>query len=409
MIKFWRIEDKMICTYTQERGGTENWAKQELEKQGEITLKKTFHFTPEDVYAPPIQSESEEEYGNGFDDDFDFESKPVHFSFATLNGDYFKIKKGILVDDFDIYFHESIEMEVEDFVTDSDISIFSTLASIMTKDIYIGGEHEEAVPLEGFTNLLANFPNSYERKKYVQARVAAILREFVGSLKDAETQYHRYMNKKISKKGANLKRMFKDTELVKYETILEKLEDMLSIEDAYSEKQWQEEILQILLLIYPKYIAVFREVPVRGRNMNERFMDYMLVDSSGHTDIVEIKRPFGKSIITEAVYRNNYIPLRELSGTIMQIEKYIYYLNRWGKEGEKKLTEKYKAELPEGLTIRITNPGGIIIMGRENSLSDEQKLDFEVVKRKYKNVVDIITYDNLLQRLKSTIEQIKKS
>ena len=365
MIKFWRTEDKIICTYTQERDGTENWAKQEIERRGEITLKKTFHFTSKDVYTASVQSGLDEEDDNGFDDDFDFNSEPVHFSFATLNGEYFKIKRGVLVDDFDIYFHESIEMEVEDFVTDSDISIFSTLASIMTKDIYIGGEQEEAVPLEGFINLLANFPNSYERKKYVQARVAAILREFVGSLKDAETQYHRYMNKKISKKGANLKRMFRDTELVKYETILEKLEDMLSVEDAYSEKQWQEEILQILLLIYPKYIAVFREVPVRGRNMNERFMDYILVDSSGHTDIVEIKRPFGKSIITEAVYRNNYIPLRELSGTIMQIEKYIYYLNRWGVEGEEKLTEKYKVELPEGLTIRITNPGGIIIMGRE--------------------------------------------
>jgi hypothetical protein len=30
-------------------------------------------------------------------------------------------------------------------------------------------------------------------------------------------------------------------------------------------------------------------------------------------------------------YRNNHIPLRELSGAVMQIEKYIYYLNRWGK------------------------------------------------------------------------------
>ncbi|WP_028789032.1 Shedu immune nuclease family protein [Terrimonas ferruginea] len=409
MIKFWRSGDKMICTYTQERGGTENWAKSELEARGEITLKKTFHFTSKDVFTPPAPEELEENGGVRFDDDFDFENEPVHFSFAKLKGGYFKIKKGILIDGFDIFFHESVEMEVEDFVTDSDISIFATLASIMTKDIYIGGDHQEAVPLEGFTNLLASFPNSYERKKYVQARVTAILREYVGSLKDAEAKYNRYMNKRVSKKGSDLKRMFRDSELVKYETILEKLQQMLKDEDAYSEKQWQEEILQILLLIYPKYIAVFREVPVRGRNMNERFMDYILVDSSGHTDIVEIKRPFGKSIITEAVYRNNYIPLRELSGTIMQIEKYIYYLNRWGVEGEEKLTEKYKDELPQGLSIRITNPGGIIIMGRENNLSEEQKLDFEVVKRKYKNVVDIITYDNLLQRLKSTIEQIKKS
>ena len=92
----------------------------------------------------------------------------------------------------------------------------------------------------------------------------------------------------------------------------------------------------------------------------------------------------------------------------MQIEKYIYYLNRWSLEGEKFLSTKYKTQLPEGFDIKIANPSGVIIMGRENNLSPEQKDDFEVVKRKYKNIVDIITYDNLLERLQFTIEQICK-
>ena len=47
-------------------------------------------------------------------------------------------------------------------------------------------------------------------------------------------------------------------------------------------------------------------------------------------------------------------------------------------------------------------------MGREANLSDEQRDDFEIVKRKYKNVIDILTYDDLLQRLDFTIEQIQK-
>jgi len=133
------------------------------------------------------------------------------------------------------------------------------------------------------------------------------------------------------------------------------------------------------------------------------------VDANGHIDIIEIKKPFNNSIITKGKHRNNYIPLRELSGTIMQLEKYIFFLNRWGADGEKYLSAKYKAELPADIEIKITNPSGIIIMGRDNKLSAEQKLDFEVVKRKYKNVVDIITYDNLIHRLQITIEQIKKT
>ena len=88
----------------------------------------------------------------------------------------------------------------------------------------------------------------------------------------------------------------------------------------------------------------------------------------------------------------------------MQIEKYIFYLNKWGKKGEEKLTSYYRDELADDFTIKITNPGAIIIMGRKNTLSSEQLQDFEVIKRKYKNVIDIITYDDLLERLESTIK-----
>jgi hypothetical protein len=35
-------------------------------------------------------------------------------------------------------------------------------------------------------------------------------------------------------------------------------------------------------------------------------------------------------------------------------------------------------------------------MGRTVGLSEEQIQDFEVIKRKYKNVIDIITYDDLI-------------
>ena len=182
---------------------------------------------------------------------------------------------------------------------------------------------------------------------------------------------------------------------------------MLEDEESYNETTWQLEIVDILLLLYPKYIAVFREVPVNADDLTTKSLDYLFVDANGHVDVVEIKQPFDHAIMTKGKYRDNYIPLRELSGTVMQIEKYIYYLNRWGKRGEKFLIDKYKDELPKGFKIHITNPKGFIIMGRENNLTKEQKQDFEVVKRKYKNVIDILSYDDLLNRLKLTIKQIK--
>jgi hypothetical protein len=83
----------------------------------------------------------------------------------------------------------------------------------------------------------------------------------------------------------------------------------------------------------------------------------------------------------------------------MQIGKYIFYLNKWGKKGEKKLTDYYKNQMSPSFKIKITNPSGLIIMGHIEGLTYEQIQDFEVIKRKYKNVIDIITYDDLIKRL----------
>jgi hypothetical protein len=45
-------------------------------------------------------------------------------------------------------------------------------------------------------------------------------------------------------------------------------------------------------------------------------------------------------------------------------------------------------------------------MGRDSNLREDQRQDFEVVKRKYKYIIDIITYDDLLRRLEFIIKQL---
>lgn len=106
---------------------------------------------------------------------------------------------------------------------------------------------------------------------------------------DYEEQYQQYLNNKVSK-GENLKLKFSEIELLKYSSLLEKLKFMLDDEISYSEAQWQEELLHIILLLYPKYIYVFKEAPVRDTyNNSNRNIDYLLIDSSGNTDIIEIK------------------------------------------------------------------------------------------------------------------------
>ncbi|MFN6075898.1 MAG: Shedu immune nuclease family protein [Fluviicola sp.] len=180
------------------------------------------------------------------------------------------------------------------------------------------------------------------------------------------------------------------------------------------ESEWQSQILDIILILYPKYVYCFSEVRIndyytKPNKTTKRRIDLMLVDSNGNIDVLEIKKPSENSVITSNKYRDNFTPLKELSGTIMQVEKYIFHLNKWGIDGEKELNKNYKQKLPENFKVQITNPKGIIIIGRENNLSKDQKFDFEIIKRKYSNVMDIITYDDMIKRIENILEKFRNN
>ena len=390
MIEFRKINNKVILSYSSEYPGSA-WVYHELNEKGKVTISRAFTFTRNELI--PLQ-EKENEYA------------PVEFEVAKRKGEYYCFPKDILSLEHDLYIHEDVSLKRKLFVAERNISIFSKIDRMVPRSIYVGGNNENAIPESVFRDLINKFPNTYELNRYASARISSILSSYLDTKEDYEEQYQKYLNSKISKKGVNLKLKFSKIELLKYTSLLEKLKSMLDDEVSYSEAQWQEELLQIILLLYPKYIYVFKDAPIRDTyNNTKRIIDYLLIDSSGNTDIIEIKKPFDKCIVTERTYRDNHIPLRELSGTVMQIEKYIFYLNKWGRKGEESLTKYYKDDIADGIKIRVTNPGGIIIMGRNKGMSIAQQQDFEVIKRKYKNVIDIITYDDLIQRLEFTIAQ----
>jgi len=393
MLKFFKNTEAIILSYTGDRAGSQ-WVYSEINENGFVKLRRIFTVSKNELISKPDRED---------------EDAPVEFSIALKKGEYYRISKDILSLEHDVYLHKDIKLTSKTFIAERNISIFSKIGDLSDEPIYIGGTKENAIPEPVFIALLKNFPNSYELTKYASARISTVISSYLSIKEEYEEDFQKYINKKVSKVGENLNIKFAGFEVYKYNSLLEKLTSMLEDEISYSENQWQEEILQIILLLYPKYIQVFKEAPVRDTyNNKNRSIDLLLIDSTGNTDIIEIKKPFDKCLITKRTYRDNYIPLRELPGTVMQIEKYIFYLNKWGKKGEEKLTENYKDKLPDDFRIKITNPSGIIIMGRDKGLSTAQSHDFEVIKRKYKNVIDIITYDELINRLKFMIEQWSK-
>lgn len=405
-MEFRKVEDKIIFIYYYSEYLDKDWVRESLKIRKEVTFKRTLNFLNEEVFdiSNPQEVEELEDI-----EILDSEYPPVAFVFAEKEGDYYKIPKSILKTNNNFYFFEDIDIEIEYLIAESKISILKQIDELVKEDVYIGGDSINNIPFEDFLGLIDNFPTTHEKKLYAEARVSSVIKNYFETTLDSEAKFQNFLNKKVSKKGQKLNKIFQEYELEKYNTILEKLEGMISSENSYSEDQWQDEILEIILLLYPKYILSFKTVHLKIDSKSRRFLDFMLVDSNGNIDVIEIKKPFENSIMSSNVYRKNYIPHKDLTGTVMQLEKYLYHLNRYGEAGEKKLTEKYKKDLPDDLNIKITNPKGFIIMGRENNLSIEQKTDFEVVKRKYKNVIDIITYDDLIQRLKFTIEQIKRT
>lgn len=395
MIKFETKLDCLVLVYKPDNQSI-HWIIEKFQEDESFTLKNTFTLNKNDLYSKKMN-------------DLNDEDEVIRFQIGILKNGYFKISNKILNTKNHFYLQKTLKINRAYFIAIKNISIFKKIDKVIANDFYVGGFNKNFVPIEVFENLIKSFPNQYEIDKYAKARITSVVADYIETIRDEEKSYNSYMNKKTKSNSSNLLKIFKLQDTLKLRTILTRIEIMLKNEINYSENQWQTQILQIVILLFPKYISVLKEVSFKDiYSGKSRRLDFVLVDSSGHLDIIEIKKPFDKPIMSKNQYRDNYIPTRELSGTIMQIEKYIYYLNKTGIQGEQNLSKKFKSALPKELGIRITNPRGIIILGRRNNLSPDQIYDFEIVKRKYKNILDIFTYDDIVDRIKMAISQIEK-
>jgi len=121
-----------------------------------------------------------------------------------------------------------------------------------------------------------------------------------------------------------------------------------------------------------------------------------------------VKKPFDEALLSKSLYRGNSIPSKELSGANMQAEKYLFPRSKWGIDGEAELTRRYSKQVPPARQIRIKNAKALLLLGRHLRQSglpaflEQQKFDLEVIKRKYANMKDILTYNDLLRRLAAT-------
>ena len=407
MIAFEEGGGRVVLVYSPEQSGP-SWLDDKLASEGGVTLARTFTVRKEDLLGR--EEEDELDY---FDEDV------RRFLIGTLEGEYRRFHKDLFGLKRDLLIAASVELRRKTFVAERDISIFRRIDDLVDEQIVVGGPRLGAIPEGEFARLLHDFPTSTELTHYSRTRVTRVLREYLETMSDAEQRLASYMERRARSGPATREAehgrisVASELELKQFTYVRDRLIEMLKDAESYVEDVWQKTVADLFLLIYPQYVAVLHKVHVREQysttsKSTNRYIDLMLVGSNGCVDIIEIKRPFERALVSEGVYRGNHVPVRELSGSIMQAEKYLFYLSKSGRDGEKSIMTKHAADLPAGLEIKIANPKAIILVGRDNNLSPQQNVDFEFARRQYSNVIDIISYDDLLRRLNNVIATLMK-
>ncbi|MDE2999572.1 MAG: DUF4263 domain-containing protein [Gemmatimonadota bacterium] len=188
-----------------------------------------------------------------------------------------------------------------------------------------------------------------------------------------------------------------DIELVTLEKLIARYEEMIT--EKLSEKRWQDFLNEnpfILSLAfgYP-IIKVRDQAYVGGRKISgsgDKITDFLVKNSlTNNSAIIEIKTPQEKLLKVE--YRDGvYTPSTALSGSIIQAldQKYRF---------EREIAQfKENSKMPD---IETYSVHCCLIIGKMPSGDDHQK-SFEHFRRNSKNV-DVITFDELLEKLKQLL------
>lgn len=352
--------------------------------------------------------------------------KPAHylrglyFLLGELQGDFYKIDSDILQISFNLFYNKNIVPSIYHFVkiisTNNGFSVFSGFNDIYNgKNLYIIHEKEdvdvidERLSVKQLEDCIKLIPTIAEIKKYRLSRYSKALINYL-DVKDKETELDKFIEKKL---GSKFKGKRLNNELVvefdkeKYSGCLDTLKFMLAHHSDYSENDWQVGVLRIFKLINPKYVYIGEKLKLKsfitGTNL---YPDIVLIDCDGNIDLIEIKRP-DYDLFYKTEYRDNYVPLRELQGTCMQLQNYLISLEKSSKETLNNEDFKKSAKIPIDFKLKSNSPKGYIIYGNDSQLKDDKiKADFQIVRNMYANIIDIITYNDLIQRLETLISAI---
>jgi len=163
-------------------------------------------------------------------------------------------------------------------------------------------------------------------------------------------------------------------------------------EKEVSESDWGKFLKKNLYMVESRYVHVFDRLNVISARSRE--VDFALIDTHGFLDIFEIKTPKTK-LLASSQDRGNFYWNSEATKAITQAEKYLYNAEQRGLALQKDISRELS------LDVHIVRPRALLVMGHSRQFVEgNQAEDFRVLRMSLKNV-EIILYDELLERLKN--------
>ena len=193
--------------------------------------------------------------------------------------------------------------------------------------------------------------------------------------------------------------------LVKAAAEIQSLKELAhSMEEAMgetkSESWWQTFIRANILLIQQGYIKAIEKMNTAIGGT--KYPDFSLVTHDSYLDILEIKKP-STGLLKYDGGRDNYYWDPEVSRAIIQVENYISMVTEHAPSVRSYILDKHKIDL------KVVRPRGIILVGDARLLNEQkQKDDLRLLSQGLKNIT-VVTYDELLTRLKNYIEVLTRS
>lgn len=264
---------------------------------------------------------------------------------------------------------------------------------------------EKANACKGFFNGL--FPSLFkgtqvDPKAKIKSFVSSLDTTLIDSFGKAEVDklidfFETFLEKHETSVASRIKVLTKTklkVDKVALSDVISRFEKLLA-EDPPEEK-WGQFLQENLFLIESRYVHAIPKLNVSLGGSRE--MDFGLVDSQGYLDIFEIKKP-STELLASTMDRGNHYWHTSAVKSIVQAEKYLYNAERKAPV----LSEDIKRN--KNIEVTVIRPRTVLVIGHSKQLNnDSKKEDFRVLRTSLKNI-ELVTYDELLNRLKNQLSK----